>query len=358
MTSSRGAVQDPPRAQKPPSGALPPGNRDVCPPTPGHCRRFQMPSLTPDFPFRRSCTRCSRYQVKPDHRRWCQGSADQGGAPAGHVGGKANPDHHSSWRSSFLVPPQCLPSATRKLGKGLATPGPDLRPGFQGETFPTELRQKIQSIPTAVPRPLALASAKAVLPACSFVQNIPATKENLAAGPAPVGPMPTPGWRRWSLGPPGAGCGPQGPRGGAGLPDPRLLPKTTGRPGAPRSSPAPGDELPPPARDAGGTLDPAPSHTFLGAKGFKAGIAVGGRTGQEGEPPWWHASLLPHPGWPMEVELARGRSPPSQEPVFWVVETERGTDPTGPGTLTESDEMLATPAHQTPSRDEGASGVR
>jgi len=213
--------------------------------------------------------------------------------------------------------------------------------------IPTELRQKIQSIPTAVPRPLALAVAKAVC-LLQFVQNIPATKENLAAALHPsVDADSRLAEVELALQELVAAHKVREGERGFRIPSPAEDDWEARRS---QIIARPGDEL----RLLQKTLEelwtPQPSHTFLGAKGFKAGIAVGGRTVQEGDL-MVHASLASPSRVADEVELARGRSHTEPGALFWVVETDEELT-RQVQELYRSDEMLARRQHQTPSRDE------
>lgn len=215
--------------------------------------------------------------------------------------------------------------------------------------IPTELRQKIQSIPGDVDHPLAPAVAKAVC-LLQFVQNIPATKENLAAAlhPAVDAESRLAEVEAALQALVSAHKVREGER-GYRIPSPAEDDWEARRA---QIVARPGDEL----RVLQKTLDelwtPQPSHLFMGTKAFKAGLAFGGRTLQDGDL-LVHVSLAEPARLPDEIEQARARSHTEAGSVFWVAEVdeELGRDVQE---LHRSDEMLQRRAHQAPARDEAA----
>lgn len=215
--------------------------------------------------------------------------------------------------------------------------------------IPTELRQKIQSIPSDVDHPLAAAVAKAVC-LLQFVQNIPATKENLAAALHPAADAES------RLAEVEAALHAlvaaqkvrEGER-GYRIPSPAEDNWETRRA---RIVARPGDELRLLQKILDELWTPQPSHLFMEAKAFKAGLTVGGKTLQDGD-------LMVHvypvePGrLAEEIEQARAKSHTEAGAVFWVAETdeELGRDLQE---LHRSDEMLQRRAHQAPAREEAA----
>lgn len=215
--------------------------------------------------------------------------------------------------------------------------------------IPTELRQKIQSIPGAVPHALAPSVAKAVC-LLQFVQNIPATKENLAAALHP------------SVGG-----------------ESRLMEVETalkelvsahkvreGERGYRIPSPAeddwearraqivarPGDEMRLLQQALTDLWTPQPSHLLHDTKAFKAGLTFASKTLHEGDLDV-HITLTEPDRSAEEAEQARARSHTERSALFWVarVDDEVMRDVQE---LHRSDEMLARRGHQAPVREEAA----
>lgn len=213
--------------------------------------------------------------------------------------------------------------------------------------IPTELRQKIQSIPGDVDHPLAPAVAKAVC-LLQFVQNIPATKENLAAAlhPAVDAESKLAEVEAALQALVSAHKVREGER-GYRIPSPAEDDWEARRA---QIVARPGDEL----RVLQKTLDelwtPQPSHLFKDTKAFKAGLAYGGKTLQEGDLQI-HVSLAESQRLADEIEQARARSHTETGSVFWVAEVDEELS-RGVQELHRSDEMLQRRAHQTPARDE------
>ena len=215
--------------------------------------------------------------------------------------------------------------------------------------IPTELRQKIQSIPSDVDHPLAPSVAKAVC-LLQFVQNIPATKENLAAALHPavdaesrLAEVETALHALVS-----AHKVREGER-GYRIPSPAEDDWEARRA---QIVARPGDEL----RVLQKTLDelwtPQPSHLFMGTKAFKSGLAFGGKTLQDGDL-LVHVSLAEPARLADETEQARARSHTETGAVFWVAEVDEELS-RDVQELHRSDEMLQRRAHQAPARDEAA----
>ena len=213
--------------------------------------------------------------------------------------------------------------------------------------IPTELRQKIQSIPGDVDHPLAPAVAKAVC-LLQFVQNIPATKENLAAAlhPAVDAESRLAEVEAALQALVAAHKVREGER-GYRIPSPAEDDWEARRA---QIVARPGDEL----RVLQKTLDelwtPQPSHLFMDTKAFKAGLAFGGRTLQDGDL-LVHVSLAEPARLADEIEQARARSHTEAGAVFWVAQTDEELS-RDVQELHRSDEMLQRRAHQTPARDE------
>ena len=213
--------------------------------------------------------------------------------------------------------------------------------------IPTELRQKIQSIPGDVDHPLAPAVAKAVC-LLQFVQNIPATKENLAAAlhPAVDADSRLAEVEAALQALVAAHKVREGER-GYRIPSPAEDDWEARRA---QIVARPGDEL----RLLQKTLDelwtPQPSHMFMDTKAFKAGLTFGGRTLQEGDL-LVHVSLAEPARLADEIEQARARSHTEAGAVFWVAQTDEDLS-REVQELHRSGEMLQRRTHQTLARDE------
>lgn len=213
--------------------------------------------------------------------------------------------------------------------------------------IPTELRQKIQSIPADVDHPLAPAVAKAVC-LLQFVQNIPATKENLAAALHPAVDAESrlaevEGALQALVSAHKVREGERGYR----IPSPAEDDWEARRA---QIVARPGDEL----RILQKTLDelwtPQPSHLFLDTKSFKAGLAFGGKTLQEGDL-LVQVALAEPARLADEIEQGRARSHTEPGAVFWVARTDEELN-REVQELFRSDEMLQRRAHQALARDE------
>lgn len=213
--------------------------------------------------------------------------------------------------------------------------------------IPTELRQKIQSIPGDVDHPLAPAVAKAVC-LLQFVQNIPATKENLAAALHPaVDAESRLAEVEGALHALVSGHKVREGERGYRIPSPAEDDWEARRA---QIVARPGDEI----RLLQKTLDelwsPQPSHLFMNTKAFKAGLAFAGKTLQEGDL-GIHVSLADPGRLSDEIEQARARSHTEPGAVFWVAQTDEELS-RDVQELFRSDEMLQRRAHQAPAREE------
>jgi len=213
--------------------------------------------------------------------------------------------------------------------------------------IPTELRQKIQSIAGDVTHPLAPAVAKAVC-LLQFVQNIPATKENLAAAlhPAVNAESRLSEVEAALQALVAAHKVREGER-GFRIPSPAEDDWEARRA---QIVARPGDELRVLQKMLDELWTPQPSHLFMDTKAFKAGLVFGGKTVQEGDLSV-HVSLTQPARLADEIEQARARSHTETGAVFWVAQTDeellRDVQE-----LHRSDEMLQRRAHQAPARDE------
>ena len=213
--------------------------------------------------------------------------------------------------------------------------------------IPTELRQKIQSTTREVDHPLAESVAKAVC-LLQFVQNIPATRENLAATLHPFvdGESRLADVEAALHALVSAHKVREGER-GYRIPSPAEDDWEARRA---QIVARPGDEL----RLQQKTLDdlwtPQPSHLFMNTKAFKAGLAFGGRVLQEGDLEV-HVNLADPSRVGEEIEQARARSHTESGTVFWVAEADEDLAREFQE-LHRSEEMLVRGEHRTPSRDE------
>lgn len=213
--------------------------------------------------------------------------------------------------------------------------------------IPTELRQKIQSIPAQVPHPLAPAVAKAVC-LLQFVQNIPATKENLAAALHPAVDADS------RLAEVEAALHAlvaahklrEGDR-GYRIPSPAEDDWEARRA---QIVVRPGDEARLFQKSLEDLWTPQPSHLFRGVKAFKAGLAYAGHTITEGDL-MVHVALTDPARLADETEQGRARSHTEPGALFWVAATDDDLI-RDVHELHRSDEMLARRQHQTASRDE------
>lgn len=213
--------------------------------------------------------------------------------------------------------------------------------------IPTELRQKIQSIPNDVPHPLAPAVARAVC-LLQFVQNIPATRENLSAALHPsVDAESRLAEVEAALQALVAALKVREGERGYRIPSPAEDDWEARRT---QIVARPGDELRVLQKALDELWTPQPNHLFLNTKAFKAGLAFGGRTLQEGDL-LVHVALAEPGRLTDETEQSRARSHTDRDAVFWVAQTDVDLS-REVQELHRSDEMLARRAHQTPSRDE------
>lgn len=213
--------------------------------------------------------------------------------------------------------------------------------------IPTELRQKIQSIASDVKHPLAPAVAKAVC-LLQFVQNIPATKENLAAALHPaVDADSRLSEVEGALQELVAGQKIREGERGYRIPSPAEDDWEARRA---QIVARPGDELRLLQKALDELWTPQPSHLFMDTKAFKAGLVFGGKTVQEGDL-LVHVALAEPARLSDEIERARARSHTESGAVFWVAQTDEELS-RDVQELHRSDEMLQRRAHQTPARDE------
>ena len=211
----------------------------------------------------------------------------------------------------------------------------------------TELRAKIQSIPGEVAHPLAAPVAKAVC-LLQFVQNIPATKENLAAVLHPsldaesrIAEVEAALQALES-----AQKVRQGER-GYRIPSPAEDDWETRRA---QIRARPGDMIRIQQKTLVELWTPQPSHVFMNTKAFKAGLAFGGKTLKDGDLEA-NISLADPSRIADEVEQARTRSHTETGAVFWVAEADEDLS-REIEELYRSDEMLARRSHGTQGSDE------
>jgi hypothetical protein len=213
--------------------------------------------------------------------------------------------------------------------------------------IPTELRAKIQSIPNDVDHPLAAPVAKAVC-LLQFVQNIPATKENLAAVLHPSIDAES------RLAEVEAALDAlenarkvrQGDR-GYRIPSPVEDDWETQRS---QIRARPGDIIRIQAKTLEDLWAPQPNHMFMDAKAFKAGLVFGGKTLVEGDLAV-HVVLADPDRVADETEQARGRSHTEKSGLFWVAEVDENLA-RDLEELYRSDEMLSRRAHATQGKSE------
>lgn len=215
--------------------------------------------------------------------------------------------------------------------------------------IPVELRQKIQSIPGDVAHPAAESVAKAVC-LLQFVQNIPPTKENLAAALHPsvdaASHLSEVEGALHAL--VAAHKLREGDR-GFKIPSPAEDDWEARRVQIVARA---GDEIRLQQKTLTELWKPQPNHVLMDTKAFKAGLGFGGATLEAGDMEV-HVMLAEPGRVETEIEQARTRSHTESDAIFWVAAADEDLS-RDILELHRSEEMLARRTQRAPSRDEAA----